>query len=216
MEKKKQHLLAWKKGCRPKQEGGLGIRTAKVMNKALLAKVGWRLLNDKSGLWARVLTSKYKVKGVHNLSWTIAKGMWSSTWRSVGMGVKEVVIPGLSWILGDGKRIRFWADKWLSKTPLMDSVTSPLPAGFEELKISDFWREGSGWTLNQIVPYVTADVRLRLAAVVVDNVTGANDRLSWGETADGQFTVKSAYGFLIKENVLGQNLGEFLTESGKS
>lgn len=40
MDKKKQHLVAWEKVCLPKGEGGLGIRSAKVMNKALVAKIG--------------------------------------------------------------------------------------------------------------------------------------------------------------------------------
>lgn len=43
-EQRKQHLLSWKKVCLPKREGGLGIRASEEMNKALLAKIGWRLL----------------------------------------------------------------------------------------------------------------------------------------------------------------------------
>jgi len=39
-EKRKQHLLSWKKLCSPKKDGGLGIRSAQHMNKALIAKVG--------------------------------------------------------------------------------------------------------------------------------------------------------------------------------
>lgn len=60
-EKRKQQLIAWKRVCVPKKEGGIGIRKAIDMNKALLAKVGWRLLQDRTSLWARVLRSKYKV-----------------------------------------------------------------------------------------------------------------------------------------------------------
>lgn len=44
--KRKQHLISWKKVSKPKEEGGLGIRKAKEMNKALLGKIGWRLLHD--------------------------------------------------------------------------------------------------------------------------------------------------------------------------
>lgn len=65
-EKRKQHLVAWKKVCLPKCEGGLGIRASKEMNKALIAKVGWRLLHDQVSLWARVVPSKYKVGDIHD------------------------------------------------------------------------------------------------------------------------------------------------------
>lgn len=37
MDKKSQHLVVWEKVCRPKAEGGLGIRKASEMNKALIA-----------------------------------------------------------------------------------------------------------------------------------------------------------------------------------
>lgn len=67
-EKRKQHLVAWDRVCLPKWEGGLGIRSAKDMNKALIAKVGWRLLNDQVSLWARVFRSKYKVGDIHDYS----------------------------------------------------------------------------------------------------------------------------------------------------
>lgn len=40
-EKRRQHLMSRKRVCRPKGKGGLGIRSAKEMNKALLAKIGW-------------------------------------------------------------------------------------------------------------------------------------------------------------------------------
>lgn len=58
MENRKQHLVSWKKVCRPKREGGLGIRSSRDMNKALVAKVGWRLIHDHTSLLARVLRSK--------------------------------------------------------------------------------------------------------------------------------------------------------------
>lgn len=61
-EKKKQHLLSWDRICRPKFEGGLGIRKAFDMNTTLIAEIGWRLLSDTGSLWARVVRCKYKLK----------------------------------------------------------------------------------------------------------------------------------------------------------
>ncbi|KAG7591719.1 Ribonuclease H-like superfamily [Arabidopsis thaliana x Arabidopsis arenosa] len=204
-EKRKQHMLSWKKVCRTKKEGGLGIKLARVMNKALVAKVAWRLLNDKTSLWARVLQSKYKVKEVQDPSWTVVKGTWSSTWRSIILGMREVVIPGLSWVVGDGKSTKFWSDKWLANTALKEHMTGPPPVGFEELRVCDLWRNGRGWRLENILPHVPAEIRLRLTAVVIDNITGAKDRISWGENMDGNFTVKSAYDFLMRDSTPRQD-----------
>lgn len=36
---RKQHLIAWERICKPKKEGGLGIRASKEMNVALLGKL---------------------------------------------------------------------------------------------------------------------------------------------------------------------------------
>ncbi|KAG7543781.1 Reverse transcriptase zinc-binding domain [Arabidopsis thaliana x Arabidopsis arenosa] len=134
---------------------------------------------------AKVLRHKYKIGDVKDPRWLVAKGSWSSRWRSVGMGLREVVIPRLSWVLGDGKIIRFWTDKWLLDQPLMDLASQVVTS--KEKKIR---------------------VKLQLAAMVVDNVTGAVDRVSWGGIGNGQFTVKSAYVFLTRDDSPRQWLGK--------
>lgn len=126
----------------------------------------------------------------------MAKSTWSSTWRSVGVGIKEVVLPKLSWVIGDGRSTQFWTDKSLYNTPLLESVSSTLPEGYEDIRVSDLWRNGTGWVFSQIMSYVADSMKLKLTAVVLDNVTGAKDRLLWGENSDGIFTVRSAYNFV--------------------
>ncbi|CAA7057594.1 unnamed protein product [Microthlaspi erraticum] len=49
-ETRKQHLIGWDKICSLKADGGLGIRKANLMSKALIAKVGWRLLHENTAL----------------------------------------------------------------------------------------------------------------------------------------------------------------------
>lgn len=41
--KRKIHLVGWKKITKPKKEGGLGLQSAKAKNIGLLAKLNWRL-----------------------------------------------------------------------------------------------------------------------------------------------------------------------------
>ncbi|KAG7579838.1 Ribonuclease H domain [Arabidopsis thaliana x Arabidopsis arenosa] len=206
VEKRKQHLLAWKKVCRPKREGGLGIRSAKNMNKALLAKIGWRLLHETGSLWAKILRAKYKVGDPHDKTWAVVKSNWSSTWRSVTLGIREVIFPGLGWVVGDGNTIHFWTDKWLTATPLLDLALIPVPVEMVDARARSYWSNGRGWDLSRLSVYLPENVRMMLTAVVVDTVTGARDRLSWGENADGKFTVKSAYSRLTREDIPNQNV----------
>ncbi|KAG7585508.1 Ribonuclease H domain [Arabidopsis thaliana x Arabidopsis arenosa] len=198
-EKKKLHLLAWKKVCKPRGEGGLGIRKSREMNKTLLAKVGWRLLSDDKSLWARVVRSKYKVGDVHDYTWVVPKGSWSSTWRSVGVGLRDVVARGLRWVPGDGRLIRFWSDRWILEEPLLNWATSPLPNEVMNKKLEDYWIVGVGWDVSQLGPYLPENIMKRLYAVVIKGCPGLGDRLSWSGTSDGRFTVKFAYAILTHD-----------------
>jgi len=52
-------LINWDSVCVPKKEGGLGVRRLREFNLSLLGKWCWRMLNDKKGLWYRVLKARY-------------------------------------------------------------------------------------------------------------------------------------------------------------
>lgn len=208
-EQRKLHLIAWDRICAPKREGGLAIRSTQKMNKAMLAKVGWRLIHDTSSLWATVIRSKYRVGTIHDQTWMKNKGNGSAVWRSIGVGLREVIMAGISWVPGNGREIHFWKDKWLSNTPLIEQVTRDLPPGSADLRAHELWQDGVGWRLTEIEPYVSVDTRLDLAAVVLDTVTGARDRLSWGEVSNGEFTVTSAYNLLTRVDSPRQNMESF-------
>ncbi|KAG7599981.1 Reverse transcriptase zinc-binding domain [Arabidopsis suecica] len=209
VEHKKQHLVAWNKVTRPKSEGGLGIRAAQDMNKALVAKLGWRLFHDHDSLWVKLVKKKYKVGNIHDGSWLIKKGTWSSTWRSIASGLRDVVIPGKSWVLGNGRQVKFWTDRWLFNRILSEEAGGLLPQGYESMVVNDLWRDGNGWRMDMITPYISNNARLELTSVDVDKVTRARDQLSWSESVDGNFSVKSAYNLLTRNSDPRPNLEKF-------
>ncbi|CAA7019727.1 unnamed protein product [Microthlaspi erraticum] len=184
-EKKKQHLVSWKKVYLPKAEGGLGIQTSKDMNLAMIAKVGWRLLQEEESLWARVMWKKYRVGDIHDPSWLLPKSSWSVLWKGVVRGLKEVVWPGHYWVAGDGENIKFWTDNWISEEPLVNSATGNLPVEARSWLVKDVWRDGVGWDIPKLSLYLPYHVVLELMAVVLDHVTGARDRLAWKGSSNG-------------------------------
>lgn len=123
-------------------------------------------------------------------------------------GLRETVIPGLNWVLGDGKTVRFWKDKWLIDRPMEEVITGVLTPMDLERRVCELWTNEGGWILNRIDPYLQDIHRLRLRSVVVDTITGAKDRLSWGATEDGKFTVSSAYVALTRGDVPRPNLAQ--------
>jgi hypothetical protein len=101
------HWVSWEKLTLPKEEGGLGFRDLHSFNLAMLAKQGWRLLQNSDSLCARVLKSKYFPNS--SLLKAKAKMGCSYTWRSIMQGL-EVLKKGVIWRVGDGQQIDIWKD----------------------------------------------------------------------------------------------------------
>lgn len=121
-DKKKVHLLCWKKVCKPKCKGGLGLKMTADMNRAMLAKASWRITNNDSGLWCKILKCKYlQTNSILDSSYKKHVGC-SSTWNSIlhGAGLLRAEIL---WRVGNGCSIKFWYDNWTGIGPLAPLAT---------------------------------------------------------------------------------------------
>ncbi|GLT78221.1 hypothetical protein SLA2020_497620 [Shorea laevis] len=59
MQSNKPHLVNWNDVCLPKKYGGLGLKSARDRNKALIAKLGWHMLSGSKKLWCQAFSHKY-------------------------------------------------------------------------------------------------------------------------------------------------------------
>lgn len=108
--------VAWSTLTLPKYAGGLGFRDIATFSDALLAKIGWRIIQQPSSLLAQILLGKY-ARNSSFLECTAPSSM-SHGWRSILAG-REILKKGLGWIVGCGDKIRIWQDPWLScETPM--------------------------------------------------------------------------------------------------
>lgn len=110
-EEREIHQVNWYWLCIPKREGGLGCRDFHYFNQAILAKQGWRLLNDEASLFRKVLKAKYfpndtflQSKIGHNPSFT---------WRSIQQA-KQILEKGYKGRVGDESKVKIWANNWLT------------------------------------------------------------------------------------------------------
>lgn len=113
--------VSWDDICKPKSEGGLGIRDLECFNKALVGKWIWRILNKKETLWVKILLSKY---GSLEESRNVACGgrgalkvsnWWKELcrlyWGHEGNGMRKEFLKKL----GRGEDTLFWHDLWIGE-----------------------------------------------------------------------------------------------------
>lgn len=135
-------LVQWKIVCRSKNEGGLGIKDLETMIIALMAKWWWRFFIERNHRWGVFLNALYYHRRKPLLEGRSFKP-YSFWWRCV-ITTREIVKCGISFSIGDGKRVDFWNDIWCdhlslhsSHSGIFDRVSS------KNLRVQDCWN-GSG------------------------------------------------------------------------
>jgi hypothetical protein len=104
------HWICWEKKGKSKVAGGLGFWELTIFNKVLLAKQGWRLVQDPNFLVSQVLKAKYFPHGSFLYFDLGNRPLY--VWRSL-LSAKELLQEGLVWRIGDGKSIKIWHDRWI-------------------------------------------------------------------------------------------------------
>jgi len=116
----KMHWLSWDLLSQRKKKGGLSFRDLHLFNLAMLARQGWRLLQNPESLCAQVLRAKY-YHNCHLLDATEGPGI-SYSWRSIVRGL-QALNEGLIWRVGDGSQINIWSDPWVPNVVTRRPIT---------------------------------------------------------------------------------------------
>ncbi|XP_043717838.1 uncharacterized protein LOC122665764 [Telopea speciosissima] len=142
-EKTRAITVKWDTMCKPKNEGGLGIRRLREVNFALLAKFAWAIRSGSSNLAifirCRLVNKDGTLKSHVNPS-TILTGL-KKFWSFVQNEER--------WVVGSGESIRFWYDRWIGNQSI-EELLQPgrIPINLSA-KISDFL-EDNKWELPQV------------------------------------------------------------------
>jgi hypothetical protein len=114
--------VKWEDICKPKVDGGLGIRVLRLMNLRLLVKWRWKLLYDGNEVWKKVIVVKYggHASGNTRLETSLGGQLCSSCWKDLcrldeGVGWFNLVVRKK---LVCGNSIKFWKNIWVGDQTL--------------------------------------------------------------------------------------------------
>ncbi|CAI0409373.1 unnamed protein product [Linum tenue] len=167
----KIHLVTWETVCKPKEEGGLGLRSARALNLAYIMKLCWNFITDNNTLWIRILQDKY-IKTNSDGTISMRHQRVSRLWKGM-LEAFPLVKQGTIWDIRDGESVKFWLDSWVADgVVLKDYVMDQDPSMDWDISVADM-ADDSG-----------IDPPRRDAG---------EDLTTWGMEADGKFRIKSAY-----------------------
>jgi hypothetical protein len=132
----------------------LGLKNLSAFNEALLAKQGWRLINQPNSLVAQVLKAKYYPKD--QFLKARPKQQMSYTWRSI-LKASWVLKKGCYWTIGNGNTTNIWEDNWIHQHS-NSNTWSNKPEGTTYTRVKDILNNANnGWNeplINQLfLPY---------------------------------------------------------------
>lgn len=111
--------ISWKKVCKEKDEGGLGMRALKDVNMVCGLKLIWRILAGES-LWSKCIKDNLlKKRSFWEMKMTTQNGSWM--WRKI-LKLQEIAKSFYCKEIGNGRYTSFWFDKWSDRGILYDLV----------------------------------------------------------------------------------------------
>ncbi|XP_057419022.1 uncharacterized protein LOC130713254 [Lotus japonicus] len=194
-------LVAWDKVARPKKYGGLGLRSARLNNVAMLGKQLWGLVQQDEKFWVRVVRGQH-VAGGEVLSCAASAG--SYFWRSI-IKARDMLKGGFQVRFGDGSS-SFWYSCW---TPfgLLCDIVPVVDIHDIDLTVRDVFSEGS---FNSSLLYTELPPEVNQFLFTFKHVffdSGTRDCLIWAHNMNGNYTVKDGFQWLLHQEEVDVDSG---------
>ncbi|XP_077242063.1 uncharacterized protein LOC143882467 [Tasmannia lanceolata] len=183
---KKYHHISRDIICKPKKEGGLGIRCLKDLNIAGQIKQLWNVVSGDKSLWVLWFHRKY----IRNRSFWNISMPGNPSWVVRGIfRVRDIARKHICYIVGPNSNLLFCKDPWHPNGPLenqssLSSISIP-----ESTTISDTISNG-WWSLIHQHPYLSD-----LKAIIFTSLFSSSTPSVpvWMPEAYGTFFTKSAW-----------------------
>ncbi|KAL8502039.1 hypothetical protein ACS0TY_021246 [Phlomoides rotata] len=188
-DERKVYWIAWKKLCRPRKKGGLGLKDLRSFNKVMLGKQGWRILQNPTSLLSRTLQARYFRR--RNFLTADVGYNPSFTWRSIIDGMEGLKL-GMVWMIGNGCSINVWGDPWVCSKP-DPFLLPPFTQMNEEIYVADLISQDSrNWDRELISALFSEEDSASIMAIPLRQLD-ENDFLMWRLERNGINSVRSGY-----------------------
>ena len=191
-DERKIHWKSWSFLTQPKKVGGMGFRDLRSFNLAMLAKQGWRMIQDQNSLLSRCFL---EATDCPNSSYV---------WKSV-LASQQILKKWCYWRVGTGSSIRVMEDKGIPNH-LGNKTLFPIEYDEWEWRVSDL----IDWRVNQrdrdkiytTFNHFDAEVILRIPL----SRRQVQDRVVWMHCSNGKYAVKSGYrvACMLAEDAIGR------------
>lgn len=180
---------AWDKLCVRKEAGGLGFSRLRDFNISMLAKQGWRLLNNDNPLVTSCIKAKYFPNG--DFLTTKLGNSPSYMWRSI-FEAQEVVKRGCRKRIGDGKQTEIWKVPWLP-CAVNGFMTTEMPIQLEGSKVCSLMQLDQKQWDEEILMDICNERDSNLIRKISLSSRESADSWYWFYDEKGCFSVRSCY-----------------------
>ncbi|KAL2235406.1 UNVERIFIED_CONTAM: putative mitochondrial protein [Sesamum indicum] len=181
--------VAWTEICKPKEEGGLGLKDMGTLNRALMCKKLCEVIRcDRTSIWVEWLRhGRLRDDSI----WTIPENRGPWGWRKM-LRLRCWLRSVVEYRIGDGSDFFLWKDPWHHLGPLLDRFPrGPNSLGLHEsTMLSSVICEG-----HWLWPLIT-DMECVEITHVLSRIHGGTDRIIWTGSS-GKPTTQEFYRAMI-------------------
>ncbi|GKV31169.1 hypothetical protein SLEP1_g39893 [Rubroshorea leprosula] len=191
-----------------------GVRDLWKFNLALMGKWWGRLAENGEGLWKRIIVEKYGMGGGHWQDWIADNSAVGSTWWRDVRVINTMDGENIGWLkegfkinIGEGKSVSFWWDNWrgegclANKFPRLYLLSTGKNNTCSEMRSRNngAWEWNLQWMRSLFEWEAKEAMELQSLIRDVKTSQGIPNSWEWIHDKDGQYTSKSAYTLLTKE-----------------
>lgn len=125
-DQRKFPLIKWQKVCEKKEKDGVGLKNMLLQNKALGAKLVWKVHTHPKLKWVKIVKAKYLDNEEYNFLKEKSLPNGSCIWNFIKHS-RDLIMDYLTWEVKSGEDALFWEDSWegfpnLADNPLLARV----------------------------------------------------------------------------------------------